>query len=138
MDSLSNALLKGIERTWTLVVTILVVLGQFLVGKIALSDLAGPIGIAQISGQASSKGFYTLLYFTGFISINLGVVNLLPLPALDGGRLVFVAIEAMRRKPIDLAKENKIHQYGLMALLLLMAVISVNDVVRIITTKFIR
>ncbi|MEK7376959.1 MAG: site-2 protease family protein, partial [Candidatus Margulisiibacteriota bacterium] len=97
-----------------------------------LAGLAGPLGIAQFSGQAASQGFPSLLFFIGLISINLGVFNLLPLPALDGGRLVFILIEAVRGKPIPIERENKIHQWGLIALLLLAAVVSVNDLFRIL------
>jgi regulator of sigma E protease len=122
----------GIEKTYEISAGILFVLGQLLIGKLSITGLAGPLGIAQFSGQAASQGFPSLLFFIGLISINLGVFNLLPLPALDGGRLVFIIIEAVRGKPIPIEQENKIHQWGLIALLLLAAVVTVNDLFRIL------
>lgn len=126
----------GGERTILIISGILNILGQLLTGKVAISDLAGPVGIAQFSGQAASQGFAAFLSFIGLISINLGVFNLLPIPALDGGRLVFVLIEAIRDKPIKIEVENKIHQWGLIFLLIFIAIVSVNDVIRIISSKF--
>jgi regulator of sigma E protease len=110
---------------------VLYILGLLMIGKISVLELAGPVGIAQFTGQVAGEGFIPLLSFTAFLSINLGLLNLLPLPALDGGRLVFILIEAIRRKAIDMKLENKIHQVGLTVLLALMAVITVNDIYRI-------
>jgi regulator of sigma E protease len=109
----------------------LIVVWMLIRGGVSIGDLAGPIGIAQITGQYAQTGLISLIYFTAFISVNIGVLNLLPLPALDGGRLVFVLLEWVRRKPVNPELENKIHQWGLVALLALMAVVSVGDVFRL-------
>src|SRR3546814_8183156 len=75
------------------------VLGQFLSGARSIKDMGGPIRIAMTSGEAATVGFEQLIYFAAFISINLGFINLLPLPMLDGGHLAFYAYEAVRRRP---------------------------------------
>jgi len=110
---------------------ILYTLGLLIVGKVSILNLAGPVGIAQFTGQVAGEGLVPLLSFTAFLSINLGLANLLPIPALDGGRLVFIIIEGIRKKAIDIQLENKIHQVGLTLLLALMAVVTVNDIFRI-------
>lgn len=125
----------GANKTSEMIIQIMYALGGLLIGKIALSDLAGPIGIAKLSGEAATQGFQVLLYFLALININLGVLNLLPIPALDGGRLVFVALEAIRRKALKIETENKIHQVGLVLLLTLLAVVSFNDIARIFSSR---
>jgi regulator of sigma E protease len=112
-------------------IVILYTLGLLIIGKISILDLAGPVGIANMTGQVAGEGLVPLLSFTAFLSINLGLANLLPIPALDGGRLVFIIIEWIRKKAIDINLENKIHSVGLTILLALMAVVTVNDIFRI-------
>lgn len=126
------AVYHGFIQTFSMIVLTLMIIGQLIAGRLALGDLAGPIGIAQITGRYAQTGFISLVWFTAFISVNIGVINLLPLPALDGGRLVFVVIEWIRKKPIDPKLEIKINQWGLAALLGLMALVSINDILRII------
>ncbi len=101
-------------------------------GQAGLKDMAGPVGIVEIFVDAATYGASTLLYLTVFISANLGVVNLLPLPALDGGRLVFVGVEAIRKKPIPPEKEGVVHLIGIGLLLLLIVVLTYQDIVRLI------
>lgn len=125
------ALIEGAKRTWHLSFTIIVVFGRLLTGQIAITGLAGPIGIAQFSGQAASQGLASFMSLVAFISINLGIFNLLPIPALDGGRLVFILIEAIRKKPFNLEAENRIHQWGLVVLLGFFVFVSFNDILRI-------
>lgn len=128
----AEAVWAGAEKTASIMIAVIVVFFQLITGKVSIADLAGPIGIAQFSGQAAMSGFATLMNLTAFISINLGVLNLLPIPALDGGRLVFVFLEWVRRKPINIDAENRVHQWGLVALLALMAIVSFNDIARLI------
>lgn len=107
-----------------------------LVGKVTADDISGPVGIVTTIDhtveQAASAGktvvAVVLMNFAVLLSANLGVMNLLPLPALDGGRLVFLIIEAIRRKPIDREKEGTIHAAGMIVLLALMVFILFNDV----------
>lgn len=126
-----QALYYGLKETISLSWLILLLLGRLFVGQVSLSDLAGPVGIAQITGQYAQGGALSLLGFIAFFSINVAVLNLLPLPALDGGRLFFMLIEVIRRKPIDIEVENKIHAVGLYVFLGLFVLLTANDLVRI-------
>ncbi|OGB88988.1 RIP metalloprotease RseP [candidate division WOR-1 bacterium RIFCSPHIGHO2_01_FULL_53_15] len=121
----------GIEQTVSLVLLTLIIVGKLITGGVSLADLAGPVGIAQITGKYAQTGLVSLLYFTAFLNINVGVLNLLPIPALDGGRIVFVIIEWLRKKPLDPRLENKINYWGFVVLLALMALVSAHDILRL-------
>ena len=95
---------------------------------LTLSEVAGPVGIVGIVGKASSLGFSALLMLTALISINLAIVNLLPIPALDGGRLLFVAIESITRRKIKPAVFNALNTAGFALLVVLMFVVTIQDV----------
>lgn len=97
-------------------------------------DVAGPVGIVSIIGDQASHGLQNLLLLTAILSINLALVNLLPLPALDGSRLVFLAVEGLRGRPINREREGMVHFIGLMLLIGLMAVITYNDIMRLISS----
>jgi regulator of sigma E protease len=127
-----QAVYHGMEQTVSMTAFILVILGKLLTGAISVKGLAGPLGIAQITSRYAHSGILSLLTFTAFLSINIGVLNLLPLPALDGGRLIFVIIEAIRRKPIKIEIENRIHRWGLIFLLGLIFIVTINDFLRIL------
>lgn len=110
---------------------------DLVTGRYGMSELAGPVGtvdiIADVTAQAVSSGSLTnLLTIMAFITINVGVANLLPLPALDGGRFLFLAVEAVRRKPVNPKYEGYVHAAGLVLLLLLMVVVTYNDIARIV------
>lgn len=92
------------------------------------ADLSGPVGIAVMTGKIAAQGFWPLMQFAAILSINLAVVNLLPIPALDGGRLVFVALEVIRRRKASLSMEARFHQVGFVLLLALIALITIRDV----------
>ncbi len=99
-------------------------------GKGVSADVAGPIGIAVATGEVARLGFTYILQFTALLSINLAVINILPLPALDGGRVLFVIIEKLRRKPVDRKIEGIVHQIGFALLLFLALIVTVQDVRR--------
>lgn len=101
------------------------------VGKISLKSLSGPVGIYQVVGESAKYGFINVIYLIGYICVNVGFINLLPLPAFDGGRVFFMIIEAIRKKPVSPKVENIIHAVGLVLLMILMVVITFNDIVRI-------
>ena len=110
---------------------------DLVTGRYGMSELAGPVGtvdiIADVTAQAVSSGSLTnLLTIMAFITINVGVANLLPRPALDGGRFLFLAVEAVRRKPVNPKYEGYVHAAGLALLLLLMVVVTYNDIARIV------
>lgn len=100
-------------------------------GTADLSQVAGPVGIVGMVGDAADFGIVALLTFTAVISLNLAVINLLPIPALDGGRLVFVAIEAVTRKEINPVWAGRVNLVGFALLMVLMLVVTYNDIVRI-------
>jgi regulator of sigma E protease len=108
------------------------VLGWFI--GAAAPQLTGPVGIAQLTGEAAKAGISPLLEFTGFVSINLAIINLLPLPALDGGRIAFVLLEWVRRgKRVSPKTEGLVHLIGFAMLMALILLITYQDIIRIIT-----
>ena len=123
---------------------IFISLKDILTGKYSLRDLSGPVGIVDTIGDVVdsetdeetgkidwSSLIHTMLSISAFITINIGIFNLLPLPALDGGRLVFLIIEGIRRKPVKPEHEGMVHFIGLIALLLLMAIVTVSDIIKL-------
>lgn len=98
--------------------------------EIGLKDMSGVIGIFSMTSDAAKSGFSNLLYWMGFLSINVGIMNLLPIPALDGGRLVFIAIEAVRGKPVSQKVQDKAINITMILLLALMVYVAVFDVLR--------
>jgi regulator of sigma E protease len=101
----------------------------------SIKNLGGPIMIFQVTGQAAKAGFAIFIEFMAFLSLQLGVLNLLPIPVLDGGQLVFLTIEGVKRKPLDLRTREMAQRVGLFLLLFLILVISYNDIVRILTAR---
>lgn len=110
-------------------------LGQLLGGRVGVNDLAGPVGVASTMAVTARVNIRAFLQLVAFISINLGVMNLLPLPALDGGRLVFLIIEGIRRKPVPPKYEGLVHAAGLMLLLMLMVYVTGHDILRLLTGR---
>ena len=107
-------------------------LGMLVSGQVGVDQLSGPVGVASVMASTASYSIMAFLQLVAFISINLGVMNLLPLPALDGGRLVFLIIEGIRRKPVPAKYEGYIHAAGLMLLLALMVYVTGQDILRIV------
>lgn len=95
------------------------------------ADVAGPIGIAQVTGQAVKFGWEAVLEFASILSLNLAVLNILPIPALDGGRLAFVFLEKIFRKRVNPVWERNAHQIGMVILLILIVLVSINDIIRL-------
>ncbi|MBI5701502.1 RIP metalloprotease RseP [Candidatus Saganbacteria bacterium] len=126
-----EAIFFGFQQTLSMIALMFIILFKLVTGSVALSDLAGPVGIAQITGKYASSGLLALLQFTAFLNVNIGVLNLLPLPALDGGHIVFALIEMVTRKRVSEDLQKKIHQWGLIFLLALMALVTLNDFLRI-------
>lgn len=131
-----SALFEGGKLTYYLVKNTAVGLAQFLyqavTGHAQFSDVTGPVGIAGLVGDARKLGFVYLLSFIAFISINLAVINLIPFPALDGGRLLFVLIEKIKGSVINPKIANTINLVGFGLLLLLMLVVTYHDIVKLI------
>ncbi len=130
-----QAPLEGLSYTWEMTKETAIGLYDFFKNiflfKADLSQVSGPIGIAKAVGQASDTGFGALLTLTGLISINLALINLIPMPALDGGRLLFVLIEAATRKPINPKIAERVNAVGFVLLLILMVVVSAHDIFKL-------
>lgn len=103
---------------------------ELITGQMPLSDVSGPVGIISGISTAASQGFITLLWFLAMITINLGVFNLLPIPALDGGRLVFLIYEGIARKPVPPKKEGLVHTIGFMVLIGFIILVSFSDIMK--------
>ncbi len=106
---------------------------DLITGKFGISQVSGPVGVTAALGEAVKSGFTNLLPMVALITINLGIFNLLPLPALDGGRLLFIVIEMIRRKPVPQKYEGWVHAVGFMLLMALMVLICFKDVYQLIT-----
>lgn len=125
-----TAIIEGGKQTVAMTKAMLIGLGKLVTGGGSLSDVSGPVGIAQYTRQASDLGITYLLFFAAILSINLGIINALPIPAIDGGRVLFILIEVIRGKPVSQRVEGWFHQIGFAVLLLLMLVVTGMDIVR--------
>ncbi|MDQ6596960.1 RIP metalloprotease RseP [Bacillus salipaludis] len=125
-----QAISAGVKDTYTWTMQIIGMLGKLVTGQFSINMLSGPVGIYQATDTVAKSGIYYLMKWAGILSINLGIMNLLPIPALDGGRLMFFAVEALRGKPIDRQKEGMVHFIGFALLMLLMLVVTWNDIQR--------
>jgi regulator of sigma E protease len=125
---------KGITTSltllWVIIVAFYELLKNLIFGHGVSADISGPVGIATMTGQYAHMGMIYLAQFVALLSLNLAVVNFLPLPALDGGRIIFLLIEKFRGSPVKREVEAAVHNLGFIALLLLVLVITVNDVSR--------
>lgn len=126
-----EALQKGIEKTAQLSWLTIKVIGKLFTGDLSLNNLGGPISIAKGAGMSSEIGFVYYLGFMALISVNLGIMNLFPLPVLDGGHLVFLAAEAIRGKPLSERIQNVSYRIGATLLILLMGFALFNDFLRL-------
>lgn len=119
------------ETTWNYSVATLKMMGNMLIGKASVKNLSGPVSIAQIAGQSASMGLVPFIKFLGLVSVSLGVLNLLPIPVLDGGHLLFFAIEGVKGSPVPEKIQVFFQQIGIAVLMSLMALAMVLDVQRL-------
>ncbi|MGI6648235.1 MAG: RIP metalloprotease RseP [Bacillota bacterium] len=122
---------QTVELTWAM----LQGLGQMFTKGVEPGDLAGPVGIVQMIGEASQGGLANLLYFAAILSINLAILNLLPIPALDGSKLVFLAVEKVRGRGVEPEREGFINLIGFALLITLVLILTYQDVMRIFVQK---
>ena len=108
------------------------VLGSLFTGKVSVKELSGPVGIYSIVGTARKQGAETLLYLIALLCVNVGVINLLPFPAFDGGRILFLIIEKLKGSPVSPKVENTIHAIGFILLIILMIFVTFNDILRLL------
>lgn len=131
-QTLAASVKLGVAEAVGLTVLVIKGLVMMVTGAVSSSDVAGPVGIMGMIGEAARGGLAYLLNFAAILSINLGLINLLPIPALDGSRLVFLGLEKLRGRPVEQEKENFIHLVGFALLMLLILVITYNDILRIV------
>jgi regulator of sigma E protease len=129
--ALPVALWKGVEKTWELSALTVVSLVKMVQGKISPKHLAGPVGIFQMAGQQAKVGLLPLVSLMAILSISLGILNLFPIPVLDGGHILFFAVEGLWGQPISPRKQEIATQVGLFLLVALMLTAFYNDLLRI-------
>lgn len=115
----------------SIVSSMMLTITSLLTGQISLNALSGPVGIYQVIGDSVSVGVSQVIYIIAFLSINVGFINILPFPAFDGGRVLFLIIEKIRRKPIDSKIKNIFHSVGFVLLMILMIYITLQDILRL-------
>ena len=131
-----KAAYMAFPETWTMGRAVYQSLGMLITGQASCRDVTGVVGTvdfmsdAMAESRSASDAWEMFLWFMALIAVNLGIINLLPLPALDGGRLIFIIIEMIRRKPVPPEKEGMVHLIGMIALLLLMLALTISDVIR--------
>ena len=128
--SIYQSMSKGVYETYNLSVKTLQFIGKMITGNMGTENLSGPIGIAQMAGNTAQAGFLPFMYLMALLSISLGVLNLLPIPVLDGGQLTLLGIEALRGKPFTEKTENFIYTGGALMVGALMIFAIFNDVAR--------
>lgn len=134
--SFFEALWKGLVATWNLIVMMLVaiygILKNLFFGQNMMVEVAGPVGIAVLTKQVTELGLIYVIQFAAILSVNLGIINALPFPALDGGRILFVLIEKIKGSPVTQKTEQMFHTIGFMLLILLMILVTFKDVAKFI------
>lgn len=133
-DEMTTGLFASIKyaflKFYSLVLQLVTIVIYLFTGVIGLNSLSGPIGIYTVVGQSAQAGVASLIYLTAYLSINVGIINLLPIPAFDGGRLLFLIIEKIKGSPVSPKTENYFHFIGFILLMILMVYITFNDIVR--------
>ena len=128
--SIFEAFTKSVRDTYNLSVKTLLFIGKMITGNMGAENLSGPVGIAKMSGEAFNAGFLPFLYLMAILSISLGVLNLLPIPVLDGGQLTMLAIEAIRGEPLPARVENFAYTLGALMVGFLLVFAVTNDIFR--------
>ena len=126
----------GLRQTAVLTTNLLSYLGEMITGDRGAEDLGGPLRIAQLTGQMARAGFDDLIFFMAALSVNLGLINLFPIPLLDGGHLMFFAAEAIRGRPLDARAQEYGFRFGLILVLILMVFATWNDLVHLRVIEF--
>lgn len=128
IKSPGSAIKAGFEQTGEFLMLMFDFIGMVFKGQVGTESLSGPVGIVKEVGVAANMGIYNLLFLLGFISVNLGFFNLLPLPALDGSRVAFLLVELIRGKPVAPEKEGLVHFIGFILLISLMLFVTYKDI----------
>jgi len=126
-----KAVMINVRRAWDMLASLGATIGRLVTLRPPQAEVAGPIGIASVTGKAVSFGWEAVLEFASILSLNLAVLNILPIPALDGGRLAFVFLEKIFRRRVNPIFERNAHQFGMIVLLALILLVSINDILRL-------
>lgn len=126
-----NALIYAFTKTLSLVKQLMLIIFYLIIGKLSLNNLSGPIGIYSVVAEVSKTGILNILYLIAYLCINVGFINLLPIPAFDGCRILFLIIEKIKGSKVNQKVENMVHSIGFVFLMILMVLITYNDIIRI-------
>lgn len=126
-----NSIKYAFVQTKNLTVQMVKILFYLITGKLSVNSLSGPIGIYSIVGTAAAAGFLNVLYLIAYLCINVAIINIIPIPAFDGGRILFLIIEKIKGSKVNPKIENAIHSVGFMVLMALMIYVTINDIFRI-------
>jgi regulator of sigma E protease len=129
---LVDGLVRGVERTWEISSLTVRMIGRMLIGEASVRNLSGPITIADVAGQSVEQGLAYYLGFLALVSVSLGVLNLLPLPMLDGGHLMYYLFEGVTGRPVSEIWLARLQRGGIAVLLMMMSVALFNDVARLL------
>ncbi|MBN1841332.1 MAG: RIP metalloprotease RseP [Deltaproteobacteria bacterium] len=127
-----EAVVEGVLQTWQIAKLTVLSVGKILAGTLSAKTIGGPIMIAQLAGEHAKAGMANFIFFIALLSVNLGILNLLPIPVLDGGHLMFFFIEAVTRKPVNLKMREVAQQIGIFVIILLMVFVFYNDIARVL------
>ena len=127
----SKAITGGFKSTWYITRQMYKSLGMLASGNVAMKDVSGPVGMIGLVHQSAARGLISFFYLVALISLNLAIFNLLPLPALDGGRIIFVIIRMITGKAITDKQEAMVHGAGMVLLLSLMVFVTWNDIIKL-------
>jgi regulator of sigma E protease len=122
---------ESFRQTYAIVELMVVIIAKLFTGDISIDTVGGPIMIAQMAGDQARAGVSSLFQFIAVISVNLAVINLLPIPVLDGGHLLFFLIEAVKGRPVNLKVREIAQQVGMVILIMLMILVFYNDIIRL-------
>ena len=125
-----QALVESLKQTYTIVELMVIIIGKLITGDISADTIGGPIMIAKMAGDQAKAGIGNLIFFIALISVNLAIINLVPIPILDGGHLLFFLIELIKGKPVNLKVREVAQQIGLFIILLLVVLVFYNDIFR--------
>jgi len=126
-----DAIVASAKTVWSIITGTVDIIIKSISGHGSWEGLSGPVGIAAIAGKAAAKGIVNLLYFTGMLSMSLGIMNLIPFPALDGGQLLMLVIEAVKRKPLSLRTYQAVNVVGMALFLILTILVTYKDISRL-------